>query len=62
MIRTIQNENPQLKVMVMSGETTSKVLRAADILGAQAVLRTPLTAEVVLRRVHDILQEHFVQF
>jgi uncharacterized protein (TIGR03437 family) len=62
MIGTIQNENPQLKIMAMSGESTPNVLRAADILGAQAVLRKPLTEKMVLRRVHDILQAHFVAF
>jgi DNA-binding NtrC family response regulator len=62
MISTIQHENPQLKIMAMSGESTPNVLRAADILGAQAVLRKPLTEKTVLRRVHDILQAHFVAF
>jgi len=62
MIGTIQNENPQLKIMAMSGESTPNVLRTADILGAQAVLRKPLTEKMVLRRVHDILQAHFVAF
>ena len=62
MIGTIQNENPQLKIMAMSGESTPNDLRAADILGAQAVLRKPLTEKMVLRCVHDILQAHFVAF
>jgi uncharacterized protein (TIGR03437 family) len=62
MIGAIQNENPQLKIMAMSGESTRNVLRTADILGAQAVLKKPLTEKIVLRRVHDILQAHFVAF
>jgi len=57
MIRSLRSERPKLKIIVMSGAFGTRALRAADILGAQAVLRKPLTAEVVRRRVHDLLRE-----
>ena len=57
MIRWLRNQQPKLKIIAMSGAFGPNALRAADILGAQAVLRKPLAAEVVRRRVHDLLQE-----
>jgi CheY-like chemotaxis protein len=62
MIAAIQNENPELKIMAMTEESSPEVLRAADILGVQAVVRKPLKEEMVLQRVRDILQAHFVAF
>jgi DNA-binding NarL/FixJ family response regulator len=62
MIQSIERENPQLRLMVVTPETNSGVLRAADILGAQAVVPKSAATEVVLRRVRDILDQHFVAF
>lgn len=62
MIQSIERENPQLRLMVVTPETNSDVLRAADILGAQAVVPKSATTEVMRRRVRDILKEHFVAF
>jgi uncharacterized protein (TIGR03437 family) len=62
MIGAIQSENPQLKIMAMSAESRPHFLRTADILGAQAVLRKPLTEEIVLERVHEVLRSHPVAF
>ncbi|HXB74480.1 MAG TPA: hypothetical protein VNY05_39965, partial [Candidatus Acidoferrales bacterium] len=57
MIGSLRNQQPKLKIVAMSGAFGPSALRAADILGAQAVLRKPLTAELVRRRVHDLLVE-----
>jgi uncharacterized protein (TIGR03437 family) len=57
MIDTIRNEHPRVKIIVISAEADARVLKAADILGAQAVLRKPLKAEIVVERVRDLLRE-----
>jgi uncharacterized protein (TIGR03437 family) len=62
MIQSIERENPQLRLMVLTPEINSGVLRAADILGAQAVVPKSASTEVLLRRVRDILKEHYVAF
>ncbi len=57
MIDTIRKKHPRVKIIVIAPEAGPKVLRAADMLGAQMVLRTPLKAEMVVERARDLLQE-----
>jgi uncharacterized protein (TIGR03437 family) len=57
MIGSLRNQQPKLKIIATSAAFGPKALRAADMLGAQAVLRKPLIATAVRRRVHDLLQE-----
>jgi CheY-like chemotaxis protein len=56
-IDTIRKEHPRVKIIVLSAEAGPRILRAADILGAQTVLRKPLKAGVVVERVRDLLRE-----
>lgn len=55
-IRTIREVHPQLKIVAISAAVGPDALRAADILGAQAVLPLPLNAATVLSRVRTLLQ------
>jgi hypothetical protein len=48
--------------MVVCGEVSSDELRAADLLGAQAVFPKTASPEAMARRVQDILKDHFVAF
>lgn len=57
LIRAIRQDRPKLKVIAMTATFGPHALRTADMLGAQAVLRKPLTAEMVRRRVNDLLRE-----
>lgn len=62
LIRAVQNENPELKIVVTSEAITSGVLRDADLLGAQSVLRQDVPPQIFVRRAREILQQHFVAF
>jgi uncharacterized protein (TIGR03437 family) len=62
MIDAIQRENPQVKMIVTSGDAETRTLRAADLLGAQAVITRTATPDTLLRRVRDVLKDHFVAF
>jgi uncharacterized protein (TIGR03437 family) len=55
-IRTIRKAHPPLKIIAMSGAFGPDALRAADLVGAQAVLTKPLNTETVLSRVRTVLQ------
>jgi uncharacterized protein (TIGR03437 family) len=57
MVGSIRKVRPKLKVIAMSGAFGPGALRAADMLGAQAVLRKPVMAETVRRRVRELLRE-----
>jgi CheY-like chemotaxis protein len=61
-IRAISTERRQLKVVATAGALDSDALRAADLLGAQAVLTKPLAAEALLRRVREILRTRAVGY
>jgi uncharacterized protein (TIGR03437 family) len=52
-IRRMQKRRSQLKIIVTARTPGPRTLRAADLLGAQAVLTQPLTSQAVLRRVRD---------
>jgi uncharacterized protein (TIGR03437 family) len=56
-IDAIRSEHPQVKIIVISAEAGPGVLRSADILGAQMVLRKPLNDGMVVERVRDLLRE-----
>lgn len=55
-IRSMRKASPQLKIVALSAQLDPDALRAADILGAQAVLTKPLHAAAVLTRVRTLLQ------
>jgi uncharacterized protein (TIGR03437 family) len=55
-VRALRKAYPQLKIMAMSRVFGPEALRAADLLGAQAVLTKPLNAATVLKRVSTLLQ------
>jgi uncharacterized protein (TIGR03437 family) len=48
--------HPQCKIIAMSAASGPDVLRAADLLGAQAVFTKPLDMEAALRRVRELLR------
>ena len=47
---------PQPKVVATAGALGPRTLRAADLLGAQAVLRKPLSSKTVVQRVRELLR------
>jgi uncharacterized protein (TIGR03437 family) len=53
-IRRMQEQRNQLKIIVTARTPGPRALRAADLLGAQAVLTQPLTSKAVLRRIRDV--------
>ena len=55
-LRRMQTQRTQLKIMVTALSPSPGTLRAADLLGAQALLTRPLTAPVVLQRVRELLR------
>jgi len=54
MIRTLRKASAKLKIIAMTGADDPDILRAAEILGAQAALAKPLTAETVLQCIWDL--------
>ena len=52
-IRRMRERRSQLKIIVTARALGPRILRAADLLGAQAVLTQPMTSKVVLQRVRD---------
>jgi DNA-binding response OmpR family regulator len=54
LIRSLKKQYSQLKVVVMSGAFGSEVFDAAILLGANAALTKPLTAEKVLRCIRGL--------
>lgn len=54
-LRALRREYPNLKVMVVSGAFGGSFLRAARILGANAVLKKPFSCELFLERVGALL-------
>jgi CheY-like chemotaxis protein len=55
-MRAILAMRPAPKVVATAGALGPGTLRAADLLGAQAVLRKPLSSKMVLERVRELLR------
>jgi CheY-like chemotaxis protein len=53
---------PQLKIVATAGALGPRTLRAADLLGAQAVLTKPMSSRVVLQRVRELLRPRTVPY
>lgn len=56
MLFEIRKDHPQVRLAALTRESSPKALRAADVLGAQAVLMKPLAAQAVLPRVRALLE------
>jgi uncharacterized protein (TIGR03437 family) len=56
MMRAIRDAHRQVKTMAIANSLSPAELKAADLLGAQAVLTTPLAAQGVLVRVRALLR------
>jgi len=59
-IRALRAARPQLAIIAAATVAVPgpATLRAADLLGAQAVFTNPMAAQAVLRRVREILKPH----
>ena len=55
-IRRLQAQSNQMKLAVTAGAPDSRTLRAADMLGAEALLTKPMDSKVVLQRVRELLR------
>jgi uncharacterized protein (TIGR03437 family) len=56
MLRKIRDDHQQVKTMAIVDSLSPQELKAADLLGAQAVLTTPLVGQSVLERVRALLR------
>ena len=56
MLRAIRKAHQQVKTAALADALSSDTLRAADLLGAQAVLTRPLAGQIVLARVRALLR------
>jgi DNA-binding NarL/FixJ family response regulator len=61
-MRTMLATMPQLKVLATAGVLGPRTLRAADLLGAQAVLTKPMSSKAVLQRVRELLLPRAVPY
>ena len=54
-IRTLQRINPQVKIIAISGLSTSDKVNAAMINGAKLFLPKPYTCEDLLKKLHQVI-------
>jgi DNA-binding response OmpR family regulator len=54
-IRAARRQHPALKIIAISGAFGKEMLRTAEILGADASLRKPFTAEELIAAVNSLL-------
>jgi CheY-like chemotaxis protein len=57
LLDSMRGARPLLKTAVLMADVRPVNLRAADLLGAQAVLTMPLQSETVVKKVRDLLTE-----
>jgi uncharacterized protein (TIGR03437 family) len=62
LVRTLLATMPQLKVVATADVLGPRTLRAADLIGAQAVLTKPLSSKAVVRRVGELLSPRAVPY
>jgi CheY-like chemotaxis protein len=55
LIQTIRKEQPQLKIIAMSGRFVGQFLLTAELLGAQATLAKPIRSDVLLETVRRVM-------
>ena len=55
-MRAIRDLHQQVKTLALVDALSAEELKAADLLGAQAVLVTPLTAQTAVDRVRTLLR------
>jgi uncharacterized protein (TIGR03437 family) len=61
-IRAMRAEYPQLKIIGTAPAVNPASLKAADLLGAQAMFATPFVSQAVLHRVRELLRPHPVPY
>jgi DNA-binding NarL/FixJ family response regulator len=61
-VREMQALRPLLKIVATAEKESTGSLRAADIIGSQALLTAPLNAESVRPRVSELLRSHPVPY
>jgi uncharacterized protein (TIGR03437 family) len=61
-IRALRMDRPQIRIVAIAGTLSPDVLRAADLLGAQAVLTKPMGTQAVVRRVRELLRSRPVPY
>lgn len=56
LLKTVRAQFPYLRVLVISGYLEGALLKAATLLGAAASLEKPITAEVLIAKVQEVLE------
>jgi uncharacterized protein (TIGR03437 family) len=57
-VQSLQAAYPLIKIVASTTISNAKVLRAADLMGAQLLLERPFTASMVLPRLRELLRLH----
>jgi CheY-like chemotaxis protein len=55
-IRALRRDMPGVKIIAISGAFGGQYLKAAEMLGADGILRKPVSAESLLAKVSDVLK------
>ena len=62
LLATLRARRPQVKLAAIIAVAGPQSLRAADLMGAQAVFARPLDSATVTRRVRELLRAHPVPY
>jgi DNA-binding NarL/FixJ family response regulator len=54
-LKVMRTKHPYLRILVISGYLHGTLLQAATLLGATAALQKPLTADVLVKKVKEVL-------
>ena len=57
MLEALREKRPLLRTAIVAGDAGPVALRAADLLGAQAIFTQPLKHETVVSKVRELLTE-----
>jgi uncharacterized protein (TIGR03437 family) len=61
-VAALRATRPKLKIIATAASLSPETLRAADLLGAQAIFTRPITSKAVLQRVRDLLRPRPVPY
>ena len=54
-LKRLHSKSPELKVVVVSGAVRGTILNAATLFGAAAALEKPVTPDLLVRTLHQVL-------
>lgn len=51
----LREQRPAIKVIYMSGYVDNSLIRAETLLSAEGIIEKPITPDVLLQRIRDVL-------